>query len=78
MVPVGVKRLSQLLKDCEINTKPATELMTTKAPPLNPQWSNQSVGSDEPIQCGQQWLSQQQHCLGEKGRSTDQKLVPTE
>ena len=75
MVPVGPKRLPQPINHRESNVEPTTEPMTTKAPPLNLQWSNWSVGSAEPIKSGQQWLPQQQFCVEDKGHSINVKNV---
>ena len=48
------------------NIKPTTEPMLTKTPPLNPQWSKRSVGSDKLSESGQQGLPQQQFSMKTK------------
>ena len=48
------------------NIKPTTEPMLTKTPPLNPQWSKRSVGSDKLSESGQQGLLQWQSSVKTK------------
>ena len=65
------KRLPQKVKLFEKSIEPTTEPTTTKAPPLNPQWSNQSVWSDEPSKSGQECLLQQQTKCEDQVHSID-------
>ena len=74
LVPIDVKRLPQLLKDCKSNAKPTPDPISIVPLSLNPEWSNQSVGFDKLCKSGQQWLLQQQFTLKNKGHSTGKKI----
>ena len=61
MVAIGTNGSPQTVKLFVGSILPTTEPIATKTPPLNPQWSNWSVGSHKPFESGQKWLPQQQN-----------------
>ena len=69
------KWLPQTGKHFVGNISPTTQPIATKTPPLRPQCSNGSVGSDEPFKSGQEGQPQQANQSVDQVHSIDERSV---